>query len=81
MAMHLKRGDILALIGQWAEAEAHYRAALALAEAQDYPQGIAESLFRLGGWGRSQGHYADAGIHLLQTTRCSIPCKPDRGWR
>ena len=67
MTLHLKRGDILALIGKSAEAEAHYCAALALAEAQDDPQGIAESLLGLGRWERSQGQYADAVIHLLQS--------------
>jgi adenylate cyclase len=67
VTMHLKRADILALIGQPAEAEAHYRPALALAETQDDPQGIAESLLGLGRWERSQGEYADAASHLLQS--------------
>lgn len=67
VANHLKRADILALIGQSAEAEAHYRTALALAETQDDPQSIAESLLGLGRWERSQGQYADAASHLLQS--------------
>ena len=46
--LHLKAGSVRQVIGQWAEAETHYRTALQLAEAQQLPEQIIDSQIKLG---------------------------------
>ncbi len=62
--LHLKRGEVLELLGDWNEAESEYRAALETATAQDALHATAQ--FALGRLYRLRGEYAPALDWLSQ---------------
>lgn len=58
--VYLRRGEVLELIGRWDEAEADYRAALALSEERPTLQFMARCQNALGELFRQRGDYAEA---------------------
>lgn len=68
MALHLQRGSVLELQGQWPEAEADYRAALALAGQMGDAAAEARCCRLLGALCRLRGEYA-AALPWLQQAR------------
>jgi adenylate cyclase len=68
IAIQLKMGAVLELIGRWAEAEAQYREALTQAEQAHNPAGQARSQQALGGLCRQRGDY-DAALAWLEQAK------------
>lgn len=66
MELHLKRGAVLELLGQWPDAETEYRAGLALAEPSADPSLTARAQGALGTLFRMRGDYASAREWLEQ---------------
>lgn len=66
MELHLKRGAVLELLGQWPDAETEYRAGLALAEPSADPSLTARAQGALGTLFRMRGEYQSARTWLEQ---------------
>jgi class 3 adenylate cyclase/predicted ATPase len=75
--IHLKLGGVLELLGQWEEAEAHARAALALAEQAEEAVTIAVCQKTLGHLVMLRGDYA-AGLRWLEQARAGWAMLGDR---
>jgi class 3 adenylate cyclase/tetratricopeptide (TPR) repeat protein len=76
--LHLRRGAVLELIGSWPEAEADYRAALALGEQIGAPAAIARSQHALGMLYSQRGEY-DAALEWLGHARDGWAALDDAG--
>ena len=66
MGLHLKRGAVLELLGQWPEAEAEYHAALLMSEQLADKKSTAYCQRALGTLFRMRGDYASAQSWLMQ---------------
>lgn len=74
----LKRGEVLALVGDWPAAEAAYRQALAQAEAASDTPAQARSQRALGVLQRKQGKYEEA-LAWLEAAQTGFETLGDRG--
>ncbi|MBI3243515.1 MAG: tetratricopeptide repeat protein [Chloroflexi bacterium] len=75
--LHLKRGDLFSLMGQWAEAETDYHTALALAETAPDPAATARCQQALGALLHLRGDY-DAALAWLVQARAGCEALDDR---
>jgi len=77
--LHLQRGDLLELTGQWLEAEADYRAAVALGEQMTNTEAIMRGQHGLSRLALQRGDYTEARQYLEQSLQLARATGDQRG--
>ncbi len=77
IAVHLKRGVVLELMGQFADAETDYRLALETAQDQQHAAATAEAQFELGKLNRLRGDF-EAALEWLAQAKLGRTALDDR---